>query len=257
MDPTFSHWPAIPPHGLRVSLTVLPSHECSYLPARDSTVQGLGASSVDAEAYEALLNAGFRRSGHILYQPICAGCRECVPLRIHVPSFLPTKSHRRVARRNADLTLHIGQPELTDEKLDLYAVYLNDQHRKPTAETSDRASLHQDLKTFLYESPVATLEMTYRDKLGQLIAVGIIDVTPTILSTVYFFWHPDHAQRSLGIFGVLQEIELARDLGRPWYHMGYWVNQSATMDYKAAISDHELLGHDGHWRLKHRKPQKK
>jgi arginine-tRNA-protein transferase len=244
--PVFSHYPAIP-SPVKHPLSVVGPTPCPYLPGRSLESRGLWAKHLADATLEAFLDSGFRRSGNVLYQPVCRGCRRCVPLRIGTEGFAPTSAQRRVLRRNRDLEVSADRPRFSEEKLELYQRYLAEQHDRAQSAEPD------DLRGFLYESPATTIEMEYRLPGGDLIGVGIVDITPSVVSTVYFFWDPRHARRSLGTFSLLQELLLARQLRRPWYHLGFWVDGSATMDYKASIADHELLGTDGVWRKSDRK----
>jgi arginine-tRNA-protein transferase len=63
------------------------------------------SGDIDPNVYHSFMNANFRRSGRLIYQPDCAGCRQCQSLRVPVNNFLPGKSHRRCLRRNPDVTL--------------------------------------------------------------------------------------------------------------------------------------------------------
>jgi arginyl-tRNA--protein-N-Asp/Glu arginylyltransferase len=57
-----------------------------------------------------------------------------------------------------------------------------------------------------------------------LIAVGVIDILPTGLSSVYLFYHPSFSYDlvALGKYAILKEIEFARDtLKVPYYYLGY------------------------------------
>jgi arginine-tRNA-protein transferase len=60
---------------------------------------------------------------------------------------------------------------------------------------------------------------------GQfLIAVGVIDILPTGLSSVYLFYHPSFSYDlvALGKYAILKEIEFARDVLKvPYYYLGY------------------------------------
>ena len=82
----------------------------------------------------------------------------------------------------------------------------------------------------------------------ELIACAVVDRLPQALSAVYTFFDPDQAQRSLGIYAVLQQIELARKTGRPHVYLGYWVPGSPKMDYKKGFSALQVLGSHG-WEM--------
>jgi arginine-tRNA-protein transferase len=202
------------------------------------------AQSLDPALYHDLMNAGFRRSGQLVYQPICPTCRACVPLRVPVDRFTPGKSQRRVWRCNQDLRVEVALPMPTEEKLALYQRYL-------TRHNDDQSADAESFIDFLYTSPVDTLEFTYRDPAQNdaLLAVGICDISPSAgsLSSVYFYFDPQHARRSLGTFGALWEIQFARTRSIPYYYLGYWIAGCGTMDYKANFRPHQLLGPDGAW----------
>ena len=59
---------------------------------------------------------------------------------------------------------------------------------------------------------------------------------------------PNASARSLGTASALHEIGFAREHGIRYYHLGYWVAGSPTMDYKAKYRPHEVLDPDGVWR---------
>ena len=80
---------------------------------------------------------------------------------------------------------------------------------------------------------------------GQLLGVGICDLTGTSLSTVYFFFEPTAHRRSLGTFSSLTEIGVARKLGLQFYYQGYWVPGCQRMEYKSALRPAEGLCTDG------------
>lgn len=224
-----------------VHLTVLPEAPCPYLPDRLQTLRAVYGSSVDGETYRAFMDAGFRRSGRMIYQNVCRECSECIPLRVGVDAFVPSTSQRRAARRNVDLTVAIELPQLTDEKFDLYARYVNQWHDRPAE--AERETVEQ----FLYDSPTETLEFTYRNAAGRLLAVGICDVSRTSLSSVYFYFDPAEARRSLGTFGAIREIEFCREHGIGYYYLGFWIRDCPTMAYKANFRPHELMNNEGTW----------
>jgi arginine-tRNA-protein transferase len=62
---------------------------------------------------------------------------------------------------------------------------------------------------------------------------------------VYSFYDPDEAERSLGTFMILDHIARAKKLGLPRLYLGYWVEGSRKMAYKARFTPQERLGLDG------------
>jgi len=238
---TFSHYPAWPA-PVEAPLQLAPDHSCMYLPGKTSRVRAILAHRIPPALYHQFMDAGFRRSGFLIYQPACPGCRSCEPIRIPVDQFKPSKSQRRCWRRNQDLRVTIGAPVVSDEKYDLYRRYLHDWHGRCDGDS------WEDFEAFLYDSPVKTIEFTYRDTAGTLLAVGICDLCALSLSSVYHFFDPDHARRGIGTYGVLREIEFARSRAVPYYYLGYWVYGCKSMTYKADFTPHQILDTDGIWR---------
>ncbi len=136
-------------------------------------------------------------------------------------------------------------PEPTDEKYELYRRYQIEWHSKDGA-SEDRESF----ESFLYDSPVQSVEFCYRNQVGKLLAVGICDVASESLSSVYFYHDPAESKRGLGIFGALYEIAKARMLRIPYYYLGFWVAGCSAMKYKATFEPNEILSADGQWRVR-------
>lgn len=76
-----------------------------------------------------------------------------------------------------------------------------------------------------------------------LVAVGVVDVLPTGLSSVYLFYSPSFAHNlaPLGKFAILKEIEWTKKLGRQFYYLGYFIQDCQKMMYKADYHPSELL----------------
>lgn len=214
--------------------------ECPYLPGQRSRYRAVSVDSLPGSAYQRFMDAGFRRSGRVLYQPACRNCRACVPLRVPTEEFAPSASQTRSQRKNADLRVTVGRPAATAEKLALYNRYNMVWHGGAAL------SLEGFAEAF-YESCVDTLEFLYRTADGELLAVGLCDVGPQFLSSVYFYFSPEASDRSLGTYGALQEIEFSRRNAIRYYYLGYWIEACRAMTYKARFGPHELLGLDGKW----------
>lgn len=239
---SFSHYPAIPPPR-DLDLPVMPEESCPYFAERRSRYRAFRADRMPGSFYHQLMDAGFRRSGDVFYQPACCGCRECVPLRVPVAAFQPSKSQRRVWRENKELHVTMGKPDPNEEKFELYRKYVEHWHAR-------QAPTETEFVEFLYVSPVRTIEFCYRDEAQRLLAVGICDLCEESLSSVYFYFDPEEAKRSLGTFGALAEISFARQRGIPFYYLGYWVEGCGAMKYKANFGPNEVLGTDGEWRVR-------
>ena len=223
------------------------SGPCAYLPGRTATHEYMLSRHLAPDRYQRLMDSGFRRSGLVVYRPACEGCRECVPIRVPARDFAASRSQRRVQRRNADVRVTIDAPRATDEKWRLYYEYRQWQHNESASDEQE------DFEEFLYRSPLEeagmsrTLEMSYW--IGErLAAVGIVDVCPDALSSVYVYFDPVHAKRSLGVFSALCEIEECRRRGLAYWYVGYYIRDCRRMNYKAHYLPYELLGPDGLWR---------
>jgi arginine-tRNA-protein transferase len=215
-------------------------HPCPYLPGRQASEEAFLVSEFSPEFYHDLMDHGFRRSGFVFYRPVCPFCDQCIPLRVRTADFSPSKSIRRVIRKNSDVTVKSGVPKLTDEKRKIYARYLAIQH------ASSKEMTEEDLESFLYASPVLTVEFEYRVK-GRLMAVGIVDVSSRSFSSVYTYFDPEFSHRSPGTFSAAHEIMICRDKGIPYYYLGYYVPDSPSMSYKKRFRPCEILTPERRW----------
>ncbi|KRJ99839.1 arginyl-tRNA--protein transferase 1 isoform X2 [Drosophila yakuba] len=80
----------------------------------------------------------------------------------------------------------------------------------------------------------------------KLIAVGVIDILPGCVSSVYFFYDPDYSFLSLGTYGSLREIDLVQSLAEnvhalKYYYMGFYIHSCPKMRYKGKLSASYLL----------------
>lgn len=213
---------------------------CPYLPGVPSRFEAYRVDGLDGETYERLLARGFRRSGRMVYRPRCKTCRECKQIRVLVERFVPTSSMRRVLRRNADVRVDTGEARASEEKFKLYQQYLSARHDDTMSQT------YESFVMFLTDSPTTTQEFCYR--LGErLIGVSVVDRCPGGLSSVFMYFDPGHARRSLGTLSVLREIAYCGDMGLPYYYLGYYVADSRTMAYKARFRPNEILMGNEHW----------
>lgn len=213
---------------------------CSYLPGRMARHEVYQVGRLDGESYERLLARGFRRSGSVVYRPRCRGCSECRQIRVLVDQFEPSASMRRVIRRNADLRVEVAPCDYSDEKHALFENYLDAQHDSSMSREAG------PFREFLCESPTHSVEFQYF--LGErLVAVSIADRVPSGISSVYMYFDPQQAARSLGTYSIIWEIEHCRREGLPYYYLGYLVSGCAKMEYKARFTPYEVLVAEHRW----------
>ena len=229
-----------PTKNLRFFLTA-PS-PCPYLPGKRerkvfTALDGLDASSL----HDVLTNAGFRRSQNIAYRPSCDACEACVSARVPVERFEFTRRWRKIMARNADLTRALKPADATPEQFALLRRYLNARH----TEGGMADMTYSDYAAMVEESAVRTHVVEYRyssgPNRGALAAAALVDVLGDGLSMVYSFFEPAHKMRSLGTFMILDHIVRARRMGLPHLYLGYWVQGSKKMDYKARYLPQERL----------------
>ena len=158
---------------------------CSYLPGKTARMIYRIAYDLSETRYEQLLSRGWRRFGRTLFRPVCAACRECRSLRVRLPDFVPNKNQRRCLTRNAGLTLTIQQPTVSDEHISLYNQYHLDMHHRRQWPCREITKDHY-CESFLEGHFEFAREFQYRDN-GRLIGLGLVDVTASAMSSIYFF----------------------------------------------------------------------
>ena len=210
---------------------------CPYLKGKEWLSYLTHADSLDEYIYEALINRGFRRSGHIFYQNQCKGCDSCVPIRIVSDHFVMSKSQKKVWNRNKDLRL-VSSPAHFDEEA--FQVY-----EKFTKGRYNSSATSEEFLQFLVKTAVDTQMVKYYEG-DKMIAVGWLDILNESVSSVYFAFDPEQSRRSLGTYSVLKEIEMCQQLGKPFLHLGFWVQECGAMSYKSKFYPHQFLV-DGEW----------
>lgn len=212
-------------------------YPCSYLPQRAARSQVAAPTHlIDAELYGELVQKGFRRSGLFTYRPHCDRCSACLPIRVDVAGFRPSRGQRRVWKRQEELAVRITGLRWDDEHFDLYQRY--QQRRHPGAGMDD--DMQSQYRQFLLTSRVDTRLAEFRNATGELRMVSVIDMLGDGLSAVYTFFEPD-APGSLGTWAILWQIEQCRQAGLPWLYLGYWIEESRKMAYKSAFQPYQIL----------------
>ena len=215
---------------------------CPYLEGREerkvfTTLQGRSAVEVN----NTLSGKGFRRSQSVIYRPACVGCAACMSIRIPVARFRPSRTQRRVTRRNGDITRRTCEAWATEAQFDLFRRYLDTRHADGGMADMDAF----DYASMVDETPVNSSVIEYTlpdgpDGAPRLIAACLSDILGDGLSMVYSFFEPGEEGRSLGAYMILDHIRLAQEMGLAYVYLGYWVHGSAKMAYKTLYRPFEL-----------------
>jgi leucyl-tRNA---protein transferase len=200
-----------------------------------------------AELNDALGRIGFRRSQSVAYRPSCADCNACVSVRVVADEFLPNTTQKRMLKRNGDLEVTACRPWSTDEQFQLLRRYLKARHPGGGMSNMDE----MDYADMVEQTPVHSQVIEYREPrtgyaAGRLVGACLTDQHADGLSMIYSFYDADHEARpGLGNFIIMDHIMRARAAGLPYVYLGYWVQGSKRMAYKARFRPVERLGPDG------------
>ncbi len=224
---------------------------CPYLENRTerkifTILQGGNADSLN----NLLSGCGFRRSQNIAYRPACDGCNACLTTRIPVKNFKPSKSQKRISKKNTDILGWNLDCEASSEQYDLFESYVQKRHLD--GGMANMGIL--DYAMMIEETHVQSIVREYRLKETKnssesaLKAVALCDILSDGLSMVYSFYDVNAASRSLGVYMILDHIAQAQRLELDYVYLGYWVKNSPKMAYKSQFKGIEVLTNNG-WEL--------
>ena len=196
------------------------------------------------EQFDAILAAGYRRSGRYFYRTNCPGCQQCEPLRIEVSKFSESRSMRRVRRQGDDhFRIQVAAPTLDDDRLRVFNL-----HRAlRKLDRGEPAADAFDYESFLIDSYCDGIELSFWVD-EKLVAVSITDVGLTSLSAVYCYFDPAYSWLSPGTYAILTQLSLAQREQFKWLYLGMFVAGNAHLCYKARFGPHERL-RGGEWEL--------
>lgn len=155
--------------------------------------------------------------------------------------------------KDGEFSMEVVPPKFRSDSYDLFRKYQTTIHKEPPSRCSRESYLR-----FLVDSPLVnervsgSVDVWYGSfhilyKLsGRLFAVGVVDLLPNCLSSVYLFYDPEVSKLSPGTLSALKEIEWVQNV-KQWYpsmryyYMGFYIHSCPKMRYKANFVPSELL----------------
>jgi arginine-tRNA-protein transferase len=166
-------------------------------------------------------------------------------------SFLSRPESSRTGKRiepTHKLAVNLESDSFSTEKFDVFLRYQKKIHNEDESRWK-HSSFERFLCSGLSRKTVRTNGKTqklgsyhqcYRLD-GKLIAVGVLDLLPQAVSSVYLFYDPDFQQFEFGKLSALREIALAIEGQYKFYYMGFYIHSCAKMRYKAAFQPTYIL----------------
>lgn len=215
--------------------------QCPYLEDKISITENMIIREIDDEDLEMLLSLGYRHFGDIFFRPMCRVCRSCIPIRIPVQRFLPTKSIRRLFNRNKGFRVTLEEPVPSEESFALYI-----QHKKRF-----KTRFHESYDLYV-RSFFQPLDFSFNRVLAvrdgeRLAALTHLDVTANAMSAIYCYFDEHYKKFSPGKFSVYKELEIAGELGIRWLYLGYYVPGNRHMTYKIDFKPNQLMAGYREW----------
>ena len=151
-----------------------PPHDCSYIEGQKATTMFVDPrTKVGFETYSALSQIGFRRSGNHYYRPHCENCQQCIPVRVPVSHFEPTRSQKRVMKRNNHKKVIVRDSGFKEEHYKLYERYINQRHADGDMHPPSKAQY----ESFLVTNPANTFFAEFWDNGWQFLFLRLLNIS--------------------------------------------------------------------------------
>ncbi|EQC51039.1 arginyltransferase [Bacteriovorax sp. DB6_IX] len=211
---------------------ISPEDKCPYLENLNECHEFFFAEQIKKDEMDFLLAKGWRKFGQFLFRPRCPSCSKCIPLRILTKEFEFKKSVRRIINKNSDIEVVFSPLTYREDHFRIYRKHSDSRFNDKQIEREE-----DYIQTFYTYTGTQVMSEFFLD--GELVAFGILDRGSHSLSSVYFVFDPDYANRSLGKFGIIKEVEYARHKNMSYYYLGYWIEENKSMRYKSAFKPYE------------------
>lgn len=212
---------------------------CNYIPnQQERLLVAVDERLHNNEQYAWLMNQGFRRSGDQIYRPHCVNCQACQSLRILTQHFMPSKSQKRLLKKNQHFDVRISR-EQNEQYFPLYERYINTLHNDGSMYPANK----EQYESFLTCSVTQQLFLEVWDG-DKLISVAVTDDLPDALSAVYTFYDPEYRKSGLGVFSILNQIAYTKKSLREYLYLGYQIDECKKMNYKNKYFPYQRLSNN-------------
>jgi len=217
------------------------SFPCNYLPDKEERLLvAVDDRLHNTQRYSWLMENGFRRSSDQIYRPHCINCSACKSLRVIINAFSPSKSQKRLIKKNKDYVVQIST-SIKKNYYPLYESYINTIH----ADGSMYPATPVQYESFTKSSVSEQIFIETWDQ-DVLISVAVTDLLTDALSAVYTFYHPEYRNKGLGVFSILNQLNLASQLNKRYLYLGYQIDECQKMNYKNKYYPYQELINN-HW----------
>lgn len=212
-----------------------PEHDCSYLSDQKATTMFADPkANINNDVYQQLSDLGFRRSGNHYYRPHCTDCQACIPVRVPVDAFKPSRSQKRILKNSQGIQAQLLSADFHEDHYLLYEKYINARHADGDMFPASR----EQYRSFLVDGRNCTkfVEFTLE---SQLLGIAVVDELQNGLSAIYTFFDPAVSHLSLGTYAILWQLEETKRRKLPFLYLGYFIKQCPKMAYKTAFKPFE------------------
>ncbi|MBK8814348.1 MAG: arginyltransferase [Methylococcaceae bacterium] len=222
---------------ISIPLFLTEKHPCSYLDGKNAQPAFVHpAFGMTAAIYSELIKQGFRRSGDEVYSPHCPDCSACIPARLSVREFLPSRSQKRCMQKNSHTQVAVKPPVFNKGHYEMFLRYQTTRHQDGSMAKSGKKDYINFLKSNWCDTHFVEFSIN-----GELAAIAVVDDLGDSLSAVYTFFDPKFSAYGLGVYAVLWQIEWAKTLQRDYLYLGFWIKQCRKMSYKNNYQPLQIL----------------
>ncbi len=243
----------------KISVLYTGAEPCSYFPDKAlwSETMLLHSTRYDRKPLsgdhlrkftKSLIPQGFLDGGLTPKFNGCATCKRCFPVRIVIDDFTPSRSQKRILKRNNDLTTTIrslyendgNDLILDDEHYKLFHENMTNRHPNGGFARMSQNNFEASFEPF-------DLVVESRNAAGKLLCASILTAGDDYLYGINFYYDTEESKRrSLGKFTILAVVDALK--GSPTikhFYLGSLAQNSPKLGYKGEFSGLEAMTTNG------------